>query len=138
MGIFREKTEIIKKIFISPDFGRFIAIGLVNGFNGVFFSYVFSALFPVNLSFIIGYYMSVSISYFLNSFFVFKRRINVERYLKFCMSYIPNFIIQNICVFIMFNCLGWHEIISFILAAVLGVPVTYAILSLLTFKTASR
>ena len=135
MGILRDNYEKIKKIFLSPMFGRFIIIGFINGFNGVFFSYAFSDFFPVNLSFVIGYIISVTISYFLNSRFVFKRRVNVERFLKYYLSYVPNFIIQNICVFIMFNCLGWHEVVSFILAAVFGVPITYIILNLMTFKT---
>ena len=138
MGILKDNYVKLKKIFLSPMFGRFVAIGLINGFDCVFFSYVFSALLPVNLSFIIGYLMSLTISYFLNSYFVFKRNFTVERFLKFFLSYVPNFIIQNICVLIMFNCLGWHEIISFILAAVFGVPVTYTILNLLTFKNVNN
>ena len=127
-----------KNIFISPSFGRFVAIGLVNGFNAVFFSYLFSKFWLVNVSFIIGYCISLTISYFLNSHFVFHRKLTVERYCKYCLSYIPNFIIQNIGVFIMFNCLGWHEIAAFIFAAIFGVPVTYVILNLLTFKTVKK
>lgn len=128
----------VKSVFLSPAFGRFIAIGLINGFNAVFFSYMFSQILGVNISFIIGYCISLTIAYFLNSFFVFKRRLTVERYCKFCLSYIPNFIIQNIGVFIIFNCLHCHEIIAFILAAVFAVPVTFIILNLLTFKTVRR
>lgn len=138
MGMLKDVYEKLKSLFLSPMFGKFVAIGLVNGFNGVFFSYIFSVFFPVNLSFVIGYFMSLCISYFLNSHFVFKRRLTVERFFKFCLSYVPNFIIQNICVFIMFNCLGWHEIVAFVLAAVFGVPVTYTILNLMTFKTIKR
>ena len=138
MGIFKRSFEKLKNLFVSPMFGRFVAIGLVNGFDCVFFSYVFSVILPVNLSFIIGYLISLTISYFLNSYFVFKRNVTVERFLKFCLSYVPNFIIQNICVLIMFNFLDWHEIVSFILAAVFGVPVTYTILNLLTFKNVNN
>ena len=134
----KNKFEKLKSVFFSPQFGKFVSIGLVDGFNGVFFSFLFSRVLGVNLSFVIGYFVSLCISYFLNSMFVFKRRINIERYVKFCISYIPNFIIQNIGVFIMFNCFGWHEIAAFILAAVFGVPVTYVILNLLTFKTIKR
>ncbi len=138
MGILSDSRAKIKNLFLSPMFGRFIAIGFINGFNGIFFSYMISFLLPVNISFIIGYLMSVCISYFLNSYFVFKRRFTLERYFKFCISYIPNFIIQNICVIIMFNWLGWHEIIAFMLAAIIAVPVTYTILTLLTFKNVKR
>ena len=135
MDTMKNGFEKIKSFFFSRRFVKFIEIGIINGFNGVFFSYVFSLFLSVNISFVFGYAMSLAISYFLNSFFVFKRRFTVERFVKFYLSYIPNFIIQNTCVFIFFNCLGWHEIIAFVLAGVLGVPVTYIILNLLTFRT---
>lgn len=138
MSMLKDIIKKLKSIFLSPMFGRFLGIGLINGFDGVFFSFVFSIFLPVNVAFAMGYFISVCISYFLNSFFVFRRKFTVERYLKFCLSYVPNFLIQNICVFIMFNCLGWHEIIAFILAAVCAVPVTYVILNLLTFETIKR
>lgn len=138
MNTLRFYIKKLKNVFLSPTFGRFVAIGLINGFNAVFFSYIFSMFWIVNISFVIGYCISLSISYFLNSRFVFKRGLTFERYCKFCLSYIPNFIIQNMCVFIMFNCLGWHEIVAFILAAVFAVPVTYVILNILTFKTVKR
>lgn len=138
MGILKANYEKLKAFFLSPMFGRFIAIGLINGFNGIFFSYIISLFLPVNISFIIGYLISVCISYFLNSYFVFKRRFTVERYIKFCISYIPNFIIQNIGVIIMFNWLHWHEIIAFTLAAFIAVPVTYVILTLVTFKNVKQ
>ena len=134
MNMLRANFSNLKKLFLSPEFGRFVLIGTINGFNAICVAYITTHILPVNIAFIIGYMVSLSISYFLNSYFVFKRNCTVERYLKFCLSYIPNFLIQNICVIIMFNWWGWHEIIAFLLAALFGVPITYVILNLLTFK----
>ena len=138
MSILNTSCKRLKAFFLSPMFGRFVAIGFINGFNGIAFSYIFSFVLPVNISFIIGYLISICISYFLNSYFVFKRKFTVERFLKFCISYIPNFIIQNICVLIMYNWLRWHEIVAFTLAAFIAVPVTYVILTLVTFKNVKQ
>lgn len=128
----------LKRVFLSPAFGKFVAIGFVNGFNSVFASYMFSLALPVNISFVLGYCISISISYFLNSYFVFQRKLNMERFLKFCISYIPNFIIQNICVFFMYNIFDWHEIVAFAFAGIFAVPITYVMLNILTFKTVKR
>ena len=128
----------VKRVFLSPAFGKFVAVGFVNGFNSVLASYMFSLVLPVNLSFVFGYCMSITISYFLNSYFVFQRKTNVERFLKFCISYIPNFIIQNGCVFVMYNILKWHEIFAFTFAGIFAVPITYVLLNILTFKTVKR
>ena len=125
----------LKRVFLSPAFGKFVAIGFVNGFNSVVASYIFSIILPVNISFVLGYCISISISYFLNSHFVFQRKTNMERFVKFCLSYIPNFLIQNGCVFVMYNILDWHEIAAFAFAGVFAVPITYVILNILTFKT---
>ncbi len=138
MSILKTSQKNLKAFFLSPMFGRFVAIGFINGFNGIAFSYIFSFVLPVNISFIIGYSISICISYFLNSYFVFKRKFTVERFFKFCISYIPNFIIQNICVLIMYNWLCWHEIVAFTLAAFIAVPVTYVILTLVTFKNVKQ
>ena len=134
MNVLRAKLNELKNLFLSPQFGRFLLIGTINGCNAICVAYIVTHILPVNIAFIIGYMVSLTIAYFLNSHFVFKRRCNVERYLKFCLSYIPNFLIQNICVIIMFNWFGWHEIVSFALAAILGVPITYIMLNVLTFK----
>ena len=134
MKILREKYDELKALFLSPMFCKFLLMGTINGFNGICISYIITHILPVNIAFILGYTLSVGISYFLNSYFVFKRRFTVERYVKYFISYIPNFIIQNICVIIMFNWFGWHEIVSFALAAIFGVPITYIMLNVLTFK----
>ena len=134
MNILRANFSKLKKLFLSPMFGRFVLIGTINGCNAICVAYIVTHILPVNIAFIIGYAVSISISYFLNSHFVFKRRFTIERYFKFCLSYIPNFLIQNICVIIMYNWWEWHAVIAFMLAAIFGVPITYIMLNLLTFK----
>ena len=52
MNILKTSCKRLKAFFLSPMFGRFIAIGLINGLNGIAFSYIFSIILPVNISFI--------------------------------------------------------------------------------------
>jgi len=123
-----------KMLFASKEFIVFLIIGTINALNGVLFAYLFSLPFDVNAAFIAGYMTSLSISYLLNSLFTFKETLSLKKYLKFCFSYIPNFLIQNIIVLIFYNFLGWHKLFAYSLAAIIGVPVTFILIKYFAFK----
>jgi putative flippase GtrA len=60
--------------------------------------------------------------------------MRVSKMLKFMVSYIPNFLIQNAVVFVLFTLLGLPELLAFTIAAIIGVPVTFFLLKLFTFN----
>lgn len=124
----------LKSIFLSKQFFNFLVVGGINTINGILFSYIYSIFLDVNISFIAGYISAMTISYLLNSKIVFKEEMGFDKYIKFCISYIPNFIIQNICVLIFYNMLEWNKLIVFALAALIGVPVTFLIMKLFAFR----
>lgn len=124
----------LKSIFLSKQFFNFLVVGGINTINGILFSYIYSLFLDVNISFIAGYVSAMTISYLLNSKIVFKEEMGFDKYIKFCISYIPNFIIQNICVLIFYNMLGWNKLVVFALAALIGVPVTFLIMKLFAFR----
>jgi HAD superfamily phosphoserine phosphatase-like hydrolase len=124
----------IKGIFLTKQFFNFLIVGGINTINGILFSYIYSIFLDVNISFVIGYITAMTISYILNSLIVFKESMMFGQYIKFCISYIPNFIIQNISVLIFYNTLGWNKLIVFVLAAIIGVPVTFIIMKFFAFN----
>ena len=126
--------ERAKRFFLSREFFWFLIIGVVNTFNGVFFAYLFSLLFQPNLAFVCGYLVSLSISYLLNSFITFRERLGFAKYVKFCVSYIPNFLIQNLFVLIVYNWMGLDKLIAYCAAAIIGIPVTFAMLKVFAFR----
>jgi len=124
----------IKNMFFTKSFILFIFVGCINTFNGILLSYLYSLVInDANLAFVVGYITSLTISYLLNSFITFKEKLNFKKYIKFCISYIPNFIIQNIIVFIVYNTLGLHKLIAYALAAIIGLPVTFILMNVFTF-----
>lgn len=129
-----ELIKRIKNIFLNKEFIFFILIGVINTFNGVIFSYIYSSIFNENLAFILGYISGLIISYILNSFITFKDKLSFKKFVKFAISYIPNFIIQNIVVILVFNILGLHKLIAYILAAIIGIPVTFILLKFFAFN----
>ena len=124
----------IKEVFFSIQFIMFVFIGVINTFNGVIFSYIYSSFLNENIAFIFGYISGLVISYILNSYVTFKEKLEFNKFIKFAISYIPNFIIQNIVVFIVFNMMGLHKLIAYGLAAVIGVPITFVFMKFFAFK----
>lgn len=127
-------VDKIKSTFFTKEFIMFVIIGIINTFNGVIFSYIYSSFLNENLAFIVGYISGLFISYLLNSYFTFKENLELKKFIKFAVSYIPNFIIQNIVVIIVFNIMGWHKLIAYGLAAIIGVPVTFILMKIFAFK----
>ena len=130
-----DKRVKLRNMFFSKEFIMFLIVGGINTTNGVLFSMLYGTAIPnANLAFAVGYITSTVISYLLNSFLTFKERLGILKYIKFFISYIPNFIIQNIVVFVVYNILELDKLIAYILAAVIGVPVTFILMKIFAFR----
>ncbi len=132
------KNEKLIKSFLAPDFIKFVLIGIFNTFNGTWISYVLSLLLQPNVAFIVGYIISLAIAYLLNAKLNFKQKIHLISFIKFAISYIPNFIIQNVVVLIFYNILGWHRLIVYGLAAIIGIPITFLLVKVFAFRKSVR
>lgn len=123
------------KALLSGEFIRFVLIGAVNVISNTLLSSVYSIWLQDNLAFACGYGTSLSISYLLNSKITFHREVICwNRFIRFVVSYIPNFIVQNIIVIVFMNVLGMHRIIVYGLAAVIGVPITFLCVKFFAFR----
>lgn len=129
----RTVLAFFKGSFLTPAFLKFLGVGVVNAFNGTIFAWLYSLFLQPNVAFVVGYATSVTVSYFLNSWIVFPSRRSLRRYGRFVLSYVPNFLIQNLCVLVVYNLLGFHELIAYVLAAAVGVPVTFLLLKFFAF-----
>lgn len=132
----KEKLQSLIRIFLSKQFIIFVLVGCVNTCNGVLFPILFSLVIEnMNLAYMISYIPSLTISYVLNSYFTFKEKhLSFTKCIKFMISYLPNFLIQNVVFFVVYNLLELPKIIATILAAIIGLPVTFLIMKLFTFK----
>ena len=123
-----------KNTFFTKEFILFVIIGVINTFNGVIFAAFYSKFLNGNIAFAAGYISGLFISYILNSLITFKEHLSFYKFIKFAISYIPNFIIQNIAVFIIYNIMGWPNIAAYVLAAAIGVPVTFILMKFFAFS----
>ena len=134
----KDKITKLKRMFFSQQFIMFLFIGGIGTINTILFSALAGFFIKnANLAFAAGYIASTVISYILNSCLTFKERLGFMRYIRFLISYIPNFIIQNTVVIIVYNILNMHKLIAYILAAVIGVPVTFLLMKIFAFRKKS-
>ncbi len=126
--------EKAKHHFLTKEFFLFLVVGCINTFNSTFIAWIISYLSPYgNLNFNIGYILANIAAYWMNSVIIFHESLSLERYVKFFISYIPNYIIQNIIVVIFYNMLGFPAVISYLIAAILGIPVTFLMVKIFAF-----
>lgn len=129
--------HIIEKIrhhFFTREFLLFLLVGCINTFNGTFLSWLYSFVIPnSNIAFNCGYISSNFIAYWLNCIIIFHAAMHLSGYVKFAISYIPNYVIQNLIVVIFYNMLGFPDIVSYLIAAVLGIPVTFLAVKIFAF-----
>lgn len=127
-------TNRLKHHFLTREFFLFLIIGCINTFNGTFIAWLCAFISPYNnLNFNIGYILGNIIAYWMNSKIIFHESLCISRYIKFFISYIPNYIIQNVIVLIFYNWLNFPPVISYLLAAILGIPVTFLMVKLFAF-----
>lgn len=129
-----EPIKKVKQLFLNKQFIIFIVIGGVNTISSAVFSIFYSMILGDVQAFIPGYITGILVSYILNTTFTFKDSFQVKKLIQFAMSTIPNFLIQLITVYIGVDLLHINNIICYGIAAVVGVPITFAILKLFVYS----
>ena len=129
-------AEKLRHMFLAPQFLIFVIIGVINTLANIVFSAIYSLFIAdTTIAFIPGYVTANITAYILNSKITFKEdRLSIIRYFKFFISYIPNFLIQTGIVWLVASFTTLPKLAAYAIAAVIGVPVTYVIMKLFTFR----
>lgn len=123
------------KLFMSREFLAFLIVGAINTLSNVIFSTIYSLFIPnTTAAFFPGYITSNIVAYLLNSYLTFKETLSFTKFIKFFISYIPNFIIQTVIVYLFDRFIHGPSVIAYAIAAVIGVPVTFVFMKIFAFK----
>lgn len=123
----------LKQTFFNKKFIGYCLIGIINTFNTAFFSWLAHFKVQENIAAYIGYFISLTINYILNSIIVFKNRLNLRRYFRFLLSYVPNFIIYTLVSLLTINVMQINQFWATVLATAAGAPITFVIIKLFAF-----
>ena len=131
----RAKVLTWLQMFASREYILFLLVGGINTLDcSVFAQFITMADIDVNVAFNIGYLLSNMLAYLLNCYLIFSAKPHFQAYLRFAISYIPNFLIENVMVWLAYNVLGHAPLVSFLAAAFLAMPITFLLVKLYAFR----
>ena len=123
-----------KSSIFNFDFIIFVFCGGIGTLTNFAISSLVSRKINPVLAYVIGYSSSLFVSYILNMRYIFKRKLSIKGFIKFVISYIPNFLILFLFVYIFITKLNINKYLVYLLAAIIGLPITFLILKVRTFK----
>lgn len=133
-----ELLSKVRKIFVSRKFVYFCILGVINTFHDAFYSWLAHFVLQENIAAIAGYLIALTIGFFINCRLIFKRKPTIYRYIRYGLSYLPNFIIYFLVTFITINTMGLPQFWGTILAALSGGPITFIIIRVYAFGKNSK
>jgi putative flippase GtrA len=125
--------EKIKKTYFTKEFILFVFCGGMGTLTNFIISAVISMILNPSVSYIFGYVISLFVAYSLNAKLIFHRKITCMGFIKFVLSYVPNFLILFSFVLVFLNLLHWNKIIVYALAGLLGLPITFLLVKIMVF-----
>ncbi len=126
----------VKHVFLSKKFLSYSVIGTIATLNVALLSTLFAIIIggTGTLASALGYVAANIISYFMNSFFTFHKKFSFFGYFRFAVTYIPNYIIYQLVSIIALHTFNWPPFYATVIAAIVGVPLTFIIMKVFTFN----
>ncbi len=128
-----KKIFAVLKKFFNKNFLIYSLIGAINTFNTAALSALLALVLEDNVAGYLGYILSLSIGYIYNAKINFHRRVSARDYLRFMVSYIPNFLIYALITTIAISSWNWPPFWATVFAALAGVPLTYGLMRFYAF-----
>ena len=125
--------RFFKRIF-SRSFLIYSLIGTVGTLNTAILSSLLALVIEDNTASYLGYVLSLSIGYLLNAKMNFHHRLSWVEYFRFMSAYIPSFILYVVLSTLANTFWDWWPFFSSVVAAIAGVPLTYALMYFYAFR----
>jgi len=108
-------------------FIKFVIVGVINTLN---YSIVYTILLnsiDYLMAHIFAFLFSAFCSYFLTTYFTFSQKATWETFLRFPLTFLPNFIISSLGVFILVDQFGFSKQYTSIVLMLAIIPVTFLV-----------
>jgi putative flippase GtrA len=126
--------EKVKGTYFTKDFILFVFCGGMGTLTNFVFSLIISMALNPSVSYVLGYGISLLVAYGLNAKLIFHHKISYTGFIKFIVSYLPNFLILFTFVLIFLNLMEWNKVIVYALAGLFGLPVTFLLVKIFAFS----
>ena len=109
------------------EFLKYAIVGCINTADYYLSYLIFMDIFKFSykISFIMGYVVSIVGSYFLNTYFTYKQKPSVKKFLIFPLTYVPNFIIQYLGMILLVDRINMSRKVAPVITALVATPITF-------------
>ena len=116
---------------LNNELTRFILVGGMNTLNYyIVFLFLHNLLnFHYMIAHITGFLISFVISFFLNTYFTYKVKPTLKKFLQFPLTQVVNVGVSSILVFVLVDLLSLNSNIAPLIAVFFTVPVTFIVTS---------
>ncbi|MFI8709266.1 GtrA family protein [Bacillus sp. NPDC077411] len=108
---------------------RFVLVGCMNTLNYWLLYLLFTHAFHFHTltAHSIAFIVSMIGSFFMNTYFTYRTKVTLKKFFQFPLTYIVNFIITTISIYILVDVLNFNKDIAPLLSSVIAIPFTFAI-----------
>ncbi|MCA1012510.1 GtrA family protein [Halobacillus halophilus] len=116
---------------LNNELTRFILVGGMNTLNYyIVFLFLHNLLnFHYMIAHITGFLISFVISFFLNTYFTYKVKPTLKKFLQFPLTQVVNVGVSSILVFVLVDLLSLNSNIAPLIAVFFTVPITFIVTS---------
>ncbi|MFD1861691.1 GtrA family protein [Planococcus chinensis] len=116
---------------LNTEFTRFIAVGVINTmtYYAIYLLLHNAFSMPYLLAHIIGFIISLNVSFFLNSYVTYKVKPTLRKYLLFPLTQVVNMSVSTSLIFIFVEFLKIDSNIAPFAAVLFTIPVTFLVSS---------
>lgn len=122
-------TTRINELFIKyRSFIRFVIVGCINTLHYYLF-YLFLIYMGAGylLSHSVAFIISMVGSFYLNCYYTYKVKPTLKKFIQFPMTYVVNYSVSTLSLFIIVDLLHMNEFIAPIISLLLPIPFTYLV-----------
>lgn len=124
---------------LTAQFWRFVIVGFINTLNYYILYLLFYNLMHLHYmaSHIISFLISMIGSFYLNSYFTYRTKPTLKKFLQFPLTYVVNIGVSTSAMYILVDILGFDENLSPLAASVVAIPFTFIISKIILTKESS-
>ncbi|MBP1950948.1 GtrA family protein [Virgibacillus litoralis] len=114
---------------IRLEFIRFIIVGIINTLNYYGIYLIFNLVLGINYmaSHIIGFAISLIVSFFLSSYFTFQVKPSLKKFLQFPLTQLFNISVSSVLIYLFVEYFFIDSTIAPIVSLFITVPLTFLI-----------
>ena len=116
---------------LNTEFTRFIVVGVINTMTYYSIYLVLHNLFsmPYLLAHIVGFLISLNVSFFLNCYVTYRIKPTLKKYLYFPLTQVVNMSVSTVLIFVFVEFLNINSNIAPFAAVLFTIPITFIVSS---------